>query len=417
MSNKSITYIIILFCQTALLILAKAEEDLIAKSEIDNNFSPFIKDKFIAEFSSAFIHDSNVFFTRDALNDSILNSSLAIGYKGGRSDNDPGLFFKLMYNPEFYKSLNEDVDYESDINQKLHGEIEYKGAFTKVGFDFSVEEIAGIGRNSYVGDGLRNISEYRNIGYEHQQFNPTLTRRLDSGLVDLGLIYNSYRFNEVLYDRDKLNLLFNWYFQLPFLSKTLLGFGVNAGEEEVLLSQYGQQQFWSPTIRASWQYSEKTKFLAWVGFDERAQEKSNYEQRFSTFGIKGTWQATESTKVELDILKDVVASVSNIDSNIATGRYSISIEQGLGESWSISSAYTYEKANYENITQSTPVNFFIGRREKVHNYEISLNRKFNFFNFRDSKISILYNHLTNSSKNAKYDFSKNQYGLRIGFSY
>ncbi len=418
MSNKITTlFISIFFLLATLSIPSKAEEMFLEKNETSHDFSPIIRDKFSAEFSSAFIHDSNVFFTPDPLDDSFINSSLVIGYQGGRRNNDPGLFFKLSYKPELYKTLTDNIEYGSDINQKLDGQIEFRGAFTEVGFDFIVEEIAGIGRSSYLDNDLRNISEFRSIGYEHQRFNPTLTRRLDTGLVDVGLIYDSYRFNNLLYDRDKLLLLFNWYFQFPFLSKTLLGFGVNAGEEEILLSQYGSQQFWSPTLRTSWQYSEKTEFLAWVGFDQRTQEESDYEQTFSTFGIKGIWQATESTKVKLDILKDVTASISSIDSNINTSRYSVSIEQGLGESWSIASAYTYEKANYDSLMQLNAGGNFVGRRENVHNCEISLNRKFNFLNFRDSKLTVSYNYLTNSSKNAKYDFSKNQFGLRVGFSF
>ena len=296
-----------------------------------------------------------------------------------------------------------------------------RGGFTKIGLNASFQEYGGYARSEPFGDGISSsIGEARNLGYTRKVLGLNVSRELSSSVLEIGFSVDDYDYkfinifngSAVAYDRDRFATDIAWWVEPTFFGKTRLGLGVTAGQEEVPQNFLGAQNFLTPSLRAKWNFSQKTAFAGWFGFDERWRESDDFAETTPVYGLKGFWTAPTDTQLSVDITKQVYPSIFELDDNVATKKFSIGARQDFNRGISLDLRFFYEFSDY----QPTKSGFTRSRTEDLKSFRVSLGKEVNINFFEDSRVSIFYNHLTNDSTKDYYDFERDQFGLQFKFS-
>ena len=174
----------------------------------------------------------------------------------------------------------------------------------------------------------------------------------------------------------------------------------------------GAQNFLTPSLRAKWNFSPKTAFAGWFGFDERWRDSDDFSETTPVYGLKGFWTAPTETELSVDITKQVYPSIFEIDDNVATKKFSIGARQNFNRGLSLDFRFFYEFSGY----QPTKVGTLRSRTEDLKSFRLSLGKEMNIDYFKDSQLSLFYNYLTNDSTKEFYDYERDQFGLQFKFS-
>ena len=215
------------------------------------------------------------------------------------------------------------------------------------------------------------------------------------------------------YERERLASDLSWFYDPVFLSKTRIGVGLNVGQEEITQSVLGSQTFMTSSFRFRWNYSPKTAFAGWFGFDERRRDSDDFSETTPVYGLKGLWTAPTDTQFTIDITKQVYPSVYEIDDNVATKKFSVGARQAFDGGIEIGLRYFYEFSGYQPTLNAGRLR---SRTEDLQSLSLSLGKSLNLGSFDDAQVSIFYNQLVNESTKDYYDFERNQYGIQLKFS-
>ena len=401
------------------LINSSTFTDTNQKSSLDS--LSFLQERISAQFITRYLQDSNIFLGVNEAQADIINSSVKIGIKGGGLPTDPGLSYRALYGGNYFSSITDEFEYDSPADHNFFSGVELRGGFTKIGLNASIQEYGGYARSEPFGDGISSaIGEARNLGYKRKALALNVSRELSSSILEIGFSLDDYEYNfieifsgsTVVYDRDRIATDIAWWVEPTFLGKTRLGLGVTAGQEEVPQNFLGAQNFLTPTLRAKWNFSPKTAFAGWFGFDERWRDSDDFSETTPVYGLKGFWTAPTDTELSVDITKQVYPSIFEIDDNVATKKFSFGARQNFNRGISLDFRFFYEFSGY----QSTKVGNLRSRTEDLKSFRLSLGKEMNIDYFKDSQLSLFYNYLTNDSTKNLYDYERDQFGLQFKFS-
>ena len=379
----------------------------------------FLKERVSAQFTTRYIHDSNVFLRNYDTEASILNGSVLLGVKGGGLADEPGLSYKLLYGGNYFSSMSDDFEYESPADHSFLSGFELRGAFTTLRLDANIEEQGGYSRSEPFAEAISStFGEARNLGYQRKSLALGVSRELASSQVELELSLSRTDYNvgtliSRSYESEKLAADLAWFYDPAFLSKTRIGIGLNAGQEKIIQSMLGSQNFMIPSFRVRWTYSPKTAFAGWIGFDERSRGSDDFSETTPVYGLKGLWTAPTDTKVTINITKQVYSSIYEIDNNVATKKFSVGASQAFDGGIELGLRYFYEFSGYKPTLNSGGLR---SRTEDLQNLRLSLGKSLNLGSFDDAQVSIFYNQLVNESTKDNYDFERNQYGIQLKLS-
>jgi hypothetical protein len=215
-------------------------------------------------------------------------------------------------------------------------------------------------------------------------------------------------------DRSRWSGDLAWFYQPTFLSKTSLGLGASVGEESVDLAS--DRSFFTPSLRARWNATEKTQIGGFVGVDFREFDLAEGGTRDSTtpvFGIDSTWQMLHQTSVGLSLSRSVDGSVVELGEDIASTRVGLTVRQGLGDTRSASMYYNYEFADYEANGSAASS----GRRENYHQLGISLDQNIRIHSSLNATLGVFYNYNRNAAATQEFEFTQHLTGVRIGLAF
>ena len=170
-----------------------------------------------------------------------------------------------------------------------------EGRFYKIRLNANLEEYGGYARSEPFEGVFHHLSENQELGYKRKRLEIGVSRELSTSVLDLGLSIDDYDYqfieifsgSSVDYDRERVAADLSWFFEPTFLAKTRLGLGVTTGQEEVPQNFLGAQNFLAPSLRAKWNFSPKTAFAGWFGFDERWRDSDDFSETTSVYGLKG----------------------------------------------------------------------------------------------------------------------------------
>ena len=379
----------------------------------------FLQDRISANLTTRYLQDSNVFLRRNETDANIFNGKVSLGIKGGGLPDEPGLSYRLFYGGNYYYSLTDAFEYESPADHSFISGIELRGAFTKLSFDAGIEEHGGYSRTEPIANATSSsFGEANYLGYKKKRVAFSLSRKLVSSSLSLGISFDHYDYNtKNLISRkigqERFASDISWFYDPAFLAKTQIGIGMTAGKEETLQIRRGYQKFVAPSLRIKWMYSSKTAFAGWIGFDERWGNLEDSSQNTPLYGLKGLWTAPTNTEFTIDITKQVYSSVFESDSNVATKKFSVGAKQNFDGGFNMGLRYFYEFSDYEQQLDSSTLG---ARLEDLQNLRISLGKTLNLGAYNDAEVSIFYDRILNNSENEYYDFERNQYGLQLSFS-
>ncbi|MEC7223048.1 MAG: hypothetical protein VXW02_02150, partial [Verrucomicrobiota bacterium] len=161
-----------------------------------------------------------------------------------------------------------------------------------------------------------------------------------------------------------------------------------------------------------WNFSPKTAFAGWFGFDERWRDSDDFSKTTSVYGLRGFWTAPTDTELSVDITKQVYPSIFEIDDNVATKKFSIGAKQNFNRGFELDFRFFYEFSDY----QPTKSGFLRSRNEDLKSFMVSLGKSIQIDYFKDSQFSIFYNRIVNDSTKNVYDYKRDQMGLQFKFS-
>ena len=387
------------------------------------NSLSLLQEKITAQFITRYLQDSNLFL-RDSENETkadILNGSVRFGIKGGGEMTGPGLSYLALYQGDYLSTLTDGFEYYSPEDHKLLTGIELRGAFTKIRLNANLEENGGYARSESFDGGFSSpVAESRSLGSKKKNIALGVSRELSSSVLELGFSIDNwdYQFIDIFsgssvdYDQDRLATDLSWFVEPTFLSQTRLGLGLTAGKDDVAQNLLGAQSFLAPTLRAKWNFSPKTAFAGWIGFDERWRDSDDFTETTSVYGLKGFWTAPTDTELSVDITKQVYPSIFERDDNVATKKLSIGANQAFNRGLNVGLRFFYEFSDY----QSTNSGSLRGRTEDLKSFRVVLGKSMQINYFKQSQVSIFYNHFTNDSTKEYYDFERDQFGLEFKFS-
>ena len=401
------------------LINSSTFTDSNQKSSLDS--LSFLQERISAQFITRYLQDSNIFLSENETEADIIKASVQLGIKGGGLPTDPGLSYRALYGGNYFSSLTDEFEYDSPADHNFLSGVELRGAFTKIRINANLEEYGGYARSETFDGGVSSsIGESRNMGYKRKRLEMGVSRELSTSVLDLGLSIDDYDYqfieifsgSSVDYDRERIAADLSWFFEPTFLAKTRLGLGVTTGQEEVPQNLLGAQNFLAPSLRAKWNFSPKTAFAGWFGFDERWRDSDDFSETTSVYGLKGFWTAPTDTQLSVDITKQVYPSIFERDDNVATKKFTIGARQEFNRGISLDLRFLYEFSDY----QPTKSGSLRSRTEDLKSFRVSLGKEMNINFFEDSQVSIFYNYLTNDSTKEYYDFERDQFGLQFRFS-
>ena len=387
------------------------------------NSLALLQERITAQFITKYLQDSNLFLTdseRERKAD-ILSGSVRFGIKGGGEVTGPGLSYHALYQGDYLSTLTDGLEYYSPEDHKLLTGIELRGAFTKIRLNANLEENGAYARSeSFDGDISSSVAESRGLGSKRKNIALGVSRELSSSVLELGFSIDDFDYklvdifsgSSVNYARDRLAADLSWFVEPTFLSKTRLGLGLTAGKDDVEQNFLGAQSFLAPSLRAKWNFSPKTAFAGWIGFDERWRDSDDFSETTSVYGLKGFWTAPTDTKLSVDITKQVYPSIFERDDNVATKKLSIGASQDFNRGFTVGLRFLYEFSDYKPTNSGS----FRGRTEDLKSFRVSLGKSMQINYFKESQVSIFYNHFTNDSTKEYYDFERDQFGLEFKFS-
>ncbi|MFL2450633.1 MAG: hypothetical protein ACJ0IB_01045 [Verrucomicrobiales bacterium] len=170
--------------------------------------------------------------------------------------------------------------------------------------------------------------------------------------------------------------------------------------------------FLTPSIRAKWNFSPKTAFAGWVGFDERGRDSEDFTETTPVYGLKGFWTAPTDTQFTVDIIKQVYPSIFELDDNVATKKFSVGAKQAFNRGFDLDFRFFYEFSDY----QPTKSGNLRSRTEDLKSFRLTLGKSMQIDYFKESQLSIYYNRLVNDSTKNVYDYERDQVGLQFRFS-
>ncbi len=385
------------------------------------NSLSFLQERISAQFITRYLQDSNLFLRGNETEADIINTAVQLGLKGGGLPTDPGLSYRALYGGNYFSSLTDEFEYNSPADHNFLSGIELRGAFTKIRLNVNLEEYGGYARSESLDGGVSSsIGESRNSGYKRKRLGIGVSRELSTSVLDLGFSIDDYDYqyveifseSSVDYDRERIAADLSWFFEPTFLAKTRIGLGVTTGQEDVPQNFLGAQNFLAPSLRAKWNFSPKTAFAGWIGFDERWRDSDDFSETTSVYGLKGFWTAPSDTELSVDISKQVYPSIFELDDNVATKKFSIGAKQAFNRGFTLDLRFFYEFSDYQ-LTKSGVLR---SRTEDLKSFRVSLGKSMQINYFKESQVSIFYNHLTNDSTKDYYDFEKDQFGLQFRFS-
>ena len=387
------------------------------------NSLSLLQERITAQFITKYLQDSNLFLTdseRERKAD-ILSSSVRFGIKGGGEVTGPGLSYHALYQGDYLSTLTDGFEYYSPEDHKLLTFIELRGAFTKIRLNANLEENGGYARSESFDGGISSsVAESRGLGSKRKNIALGVSRQLSSSVLEIGFsiddvdyqLVDIFSGSSVNYSRDRLAADLSWFVEPTFLSKTRLGLGLTAGKDDVAQNLLGAQSFLAPTLRAKWNFSPKTAFAGWIGFDERWRDSDDFSETTSVYGLKGFWTAPTDTKLSVDITKKVLPSIFERDDNVATKKLSIGASQDFNRGFNVGLRFFYEFSDYKPTNSGS----LRGRTEDLKSFRVSLGKSMQINYFKESQVSIFYNHFTNDSTKEYYDFERDQFGLEFKFS-
>mgnify|MGYP001290929612 CR=1 FL=1 len=422
------------FFGIALLILSSMSNNKLVANELINSSTftdtqrntsldsiSLLKERIYTKFSTRYLQDSNIFLRENKTEADIINGSVLLGIKGGGVPSDPGVSYRALYAGNYFSSLSEEIKYVSSADHNFLSGIELRGAFTKLNLNVNLEEQGAFGRSeSFASGSSSTIGESRSMGSKKKRLDLGISREISTSLLELGLSIDDYDYNlidifsgnTVPYDRQRLAADISWFFEPTFLAKTRLGFGLTTGQEEVEQNSRGAQNFLTPSIRAKWNFSPKTAFAGWVGFDERWRDSDDFSETTPVYGLKGFWTAPTDTKLTMDMVKQVYPSIFEIDDNVATTRFSIGANQSFSRGFDLNFKFFYEFSDYKPTSSGQ----LRSRTEDLKGFSLTLGKSMQIDYFKESQASIFYNRLTNESTKDFYDYDRDQLGLQFSFS-
>ena len=422
------------FCGIAFLTLSSINSNRLVANELigsstftdtQSNTSldslSFLQDRISAQFITRYLQDSNIFLRQNNTETNVINESVLLGLKGGGLPTDPGISYRALYGGNYFYSLSDEFEYDSPADHNFFSGIELRGAFTKLRLNANLEEQGGYARSEGFSDAISSaIGESRNVGYKKKRLDFGISREISTSILELGLSIDKYDYNfidifsgnTVPYDRQRLAADFSWFFEPTFLAKTRLGFGLTAGQEEVEQNSLGAQNFLTPSIRAKWNFSPKTAFAGWFGFDERGRDSDDFSETTPVYGLKGFWTAPTDTQFTVDIIKQVYPSIFERDDNVATKKFSVGAKQAFNRGFDLDFRFFYEFSDY----QPTKSGNLRSRTEDLKSFRLTLGKSMQIDYFKESQLSIYYNRLVNDSTKNVYDYERDQVGLQFRFS-
>lgn len=392
-----------------------------SQSKSSFNSLSLLKDRISAQFITRYLQDSNIFLRQNNTEANIINESVLLGLKGGGLPSDPGISYRALYGGNYFYSLSDEFDYDSSADHNFLSGIELRGAFSKVSLNVNLEEYGGYARTESFAEGISStIGESRNLGYKKKRLDLGVSREISTSVLNLGFSIDDYdyQFIEIFsgtpvnYDRERVAADISWFFEPTFLAKTRIGLGVTAGQEDVPQNFLGAQNFLAPSLRAKWNFSPKTAFAGWFGFDERWRDSDDFSKTTSVYGLRGFWTAPTDTELSVDITKQVYPSIFEIDDNVATKKFSIGAKQNFNRGFDLDFRFFYEFSDY----QPTKSGFLRSRNEDLKSFMVSLGKSIQIDYFKDSQFSIFYNRIVNDSTKNVYDYKRDQMGLQFKFS-
>ncbi|MEM9479169.1 MAG: hypothetical protein AAGA58_05835 [Verrucomicrobiota bacterium] len=336
------------------------------------------------------------------------------GYSGG-VPSGPGVSYSVNYGGRLFLE-DESSSPSGNFDQNLGGDVKIRGGLTTVSIFGGFSQNSG---NTVTRDLRLEEIDRSSVSF---RFGVSASRKMTRGTLNGGVASQSEVFDEdadglAPSDRIRWAADAGYFYDPPFLARTDFGVGATIGEESVNTSE--DQTFFSPSFRTRWKMSDLTNFSAHIGVEQRSITSSEGEEFSATnqvWGMNLDWKARVRTTITLSATRRVTPSIRIADSNQENTLIRLGVRQSIGEMWSASVNYGFERSDYTN--------FRIGEDEELegqnlHQFGATLGRNlyFDFLNMTGSA-SVFYNFRQREQRLAAFEFpDQHIYGVRLGFSF